>query len=362
MNGAGVHIVWFNSGLSDLYHSARLIREAAGGRIAVIASHTDPAAPILQIADVGFPEPARNTSAEDYVTWALVVSRQRGVDLFIPSRHAEAISAARNAFAEQRVRVQVPSPQVLATLQHKDALYRELEGGDIPLPDYRVVHSVADLDDAYAALRQRHPRLCVKPTVGIYASGFRILDENLDDYEALLRTDCTRISLRAYRDALLHARRPFELMLMQYLDGPERSVDCLAMRGRLLAAVARRKEGRYQVVETTGSAIDAAKALVARYDIDGIVNVQLKDTGGVAHLLEINPRASGGLLFSCESGLNFPYWSAALALGLVAENTMPVPNPGIAVLPVTAVVAVPDGFDEHRHDELQTQHSGFPCQ
>lgn len=44
-NNPVVPMVWFNSGLSDLYHSVRLLREGAKGRILVAASHTDPAAP-----------------------------------------------------------------------------------------------------------------------------------------------------------------------------------------------------------------------------------------------------------------------------------------------------------------------------
>ena len=332
-------VVWYNSGLGDLYHCARLLREAADGRILVIASHTDPEAPILQASDRAFAEPPRGIESEAYVQWALDVCHAHGVNLFVPSRQAFALAEAREVFADLGVYVQVPSVQVQTTLTHKDALYRELGGQGIALPEYRVVNSVAQFDEAYSDLHQRHPRLCIKPTVGIFGSGFRVLNEDIDDYEELLRSECTHMSLRAYREALLHARRPFELILMQSLEGVERSVDCLAVGGRLIAAVSRRKEGRRQVLETAGATIDAAEALVARYALDGIVNVQFKDAAGVAHLLEINARAAGGLLYSCASGLNFPYWSAALALGLAREDEIPAPWPDMAVLPVSGAIA-----------------------
>lgn len=340
MRGIEPAVVWYNSGLGDLYHCARLLREAAAGRLRVIASHTDPAAPILEAADRAFTEPARGTGPEAYVRWALEVCEAHGVELFVPSRQAAAVAGAREEFASRGVYVQVPSVQVQDTLAHKDALYRELEGQDIALPDYRVVRSLAQFDDAYSVLRQRHPRLCVKPTVGIFGSGFRILDEGIDDYDALLRTQCTHMSLRAYRDVLLRARRPFELLLTQYLEGAERSVDCLAVRGRMVVAVSRRKEGRRQVLETAHPVIDASASLVARYALDGVVNVQFRDSGGVAHLLEINPRAAGGLLYSCASGVNFPYWSVALALGLARAEEVPAPWPDLAVLPVSGAIAV----------------------
>lgn len=344
----GCSVVWYNKGLGDLYHCARLLREASCGRLLVVASHTDPAAPILQAADRSLIEPPLDTDPVTYVQWALDLCRDYGVDLFIPSRQALAIAEAREAFADQGVGLQVPSAQVQTTLHHKDALYRDLEGLSIPLPAYRVVRSLAELDDAYADLRQHHRQLCVKPTVGIFGSGFRVLDEDIDEYDALLQTECMHTSLRAYRDALVHTRRPFELMLMQYLDGVERSVDCLAADGRLVAAVSRRKDGRRQVLETSGPAIDMAALLVARYALDGIVNVQFKDAGGVSHLLEINPRAAGGLLYSCASGLNFPYWSAALALGLEREESIRAPRSHMAVIPVSAAIAIDDAHDDPR--------------
>ena len=333
-------VVWYNSGLSDLYHCARLVHEGASGRILVVASHTDPAAPILQAADTAIIEPPRGTGSADYVQWALEVCRTHDVGLFIPSRHVKAIAKERDAFSAQGVYVQAPSVQVQTTLAHKDVFYLDVEEQGLALPEYRVVRNLAQFDEAYSDLRERHRRLCVKPTVGIFGSGFRILNENLDDYDALLRTECMHMSVRAYRDALRHTRLPFELMVMQYLEGAERSVDCLAVRGQLVAAVSRRKEGRRQLLESSGAVIDAARPLVERYGLDGIVNIQFKDAGGLAHLLEINARAAGGLMYSCMCGLNLPYWSAALTLGLAGEWEVPKMRPDMAVLPVRGAIKV----------------------
>lgn len=337
--------LWYNSGFSDLYHSVRLLREASNGQIRVLASHIDPAAPILQVADVALLEPPRATAADAYVRWALRVCARRRVALFVPSRHALAIAAARDVFARQGVRVHVPTPEVLRLVEHKDALYRDLERTGVALPTYRVVRSLAEFDAGYAQLREHFKRLCIKPTVGIFGSGFRILDEEIDEYDALTRIDSAVASLRGYREMLVRAKRPFELMLMQYLDGKERSVDCLAVAGRLIVAVARRKEGRYQELETAGAAIDAAAVLAHRYGLEGIFNVQFRDAERVACLLEINPRPAGGLLFSCASGCNLPYWSAALALGLNQKEAMPRPRHGIRVIPVQDALVMARGVE-----------------
>lgn len=335
MTIAAPPLIWYNKGLSQTYDAVRLLRSAAAGRIRVLASHTRPDAPVLGVADASFVEPAGAVSPSRYVQWALETCRERAVAAFVPSRHAAAVSSAADAFADLGVRLQVPQPRVLATLHSKDAMYLDLEAVDIPRPAYRVVRSLVEFDEAYARLRRDFDRLCVKPTSGIFGVGFRVLEEDADEYELLMHLHCDRISLRAYRQALAQTSRPFELMLMHYLDGPERSVDCLAQSGRLVAAVARRKEAHCQVLENEGPAIAWSRMLVERYQLDGILNIQFKDAGGVPHLLEINPRLSGGLLYSCESGLNFPYWSAALALGLATPGDIPAPRAGVSVFDVS---------------------------
>ena len=335
-------VVWFNQGLSQVYDAVRLIRADAAGALVVCASHRERDAPVLQVADRGFDEPPRATPEEAYVEWALAVCAREQVRLFVPSRHAAAIARARTRFEQLGVRLQVAQPEALAgALEYKDVLYAEV-AGQLDLPAYRVVSSLAQFDDAYTALRLDHQRLCVKPTRGLFGAGFRILDETIDPLDAILRVDGTLAALPAYRSALAQTRRTFSLMLMEYLDGPERSVDCLAFQGELVTAVARRKEGRHQSLETSGTAIEGARWLVERYRLDGIVNIQFRDTRATPHLLEINARMAGGMLYSCAAGVNLPYWSALLALGLAQPNDVPAPNAGLRVAPITGALIIPN--------------------
>ena len=333
-------LVWYNSGLSNTYDAVRLIREESGGTLCVLASHVEPLAPVLAAADLALIEPGGTLSDQAYVDWCLEVCRRYGVQLFIPSRRARPLAAARPSFTALGTRIQVFAPSTLDLFEHKDALYRDLTGTPIPLPEYRVIRTLHDFDQAYADLRTRHPRLCAKPTVGIFGSGFRILSETADDYDVLLSVDQGFISLDAYRSALERTQRRFEILLMPFLPDTERSVDCLAVSGRLVAAVARVKRGRHQVLETVGPTVDYARLLTERYALDGIFNCQFKEQDGISHLLEINARMSGGLLYACQSGINFPYWNVVLALGLARQEEVPPPVDGIAVAPVQGVVPV----------------------
>lgn len=349
-------VIWFNQGLSQLYDAVRLIRAEAAGSVVVCASHRERDAPVMGVADRCFEEPPRATPEETYVQWALQVCAREQVRLFVPSRHAGAIAGARAQFERLGVYVQVAQAEALAgALEYKDVLYAEV-AGQMDLPAYRVVSSLAQFDEAYASLRNAHPRVCVKPTRGLFGAGFRILDESIDPLDAILRVDGALAALAAYRDALEHTRRTYTLMVMEYLDGPERSVDCLAFQGKLVAAVARLKQGRQQSLETSGAAIEGARWLVERYRLDGIVNIQFRDTRGTPHLLEINARMAGGMLYSCAA-INLPYWSAMLALGLAQPHEVPVPRNGLRVAPISGALVIPSEPPAERASGLAADRS-----
>ncbi|WP_204330629.1 ATP-grasp domain-containing protein, partial [Proteus mirabilis] len=66
--------------------------------------------------------------------------------------------------------------------------------------------------------------------------------------------------------------------------------------GRPVAFVGRRKEGLHQTFENDSPAVELALKAAAHFQCDGLVNVQTRDDlDGVPHLLEINPRYSGGI-------------------------------------------------------------------
>jgi hypothetical protein len=122
-----------------------------------------------------------------------------------------------------------------------------------------------------------------------------------------------------------------DLLLMEHLPGPERSVDCLAQGGELLRCVVRRKENNVQVLEDNPELVAVVRRLTARFRLTSLFNVQLRDAGGRSCLLEINPRMSGGLPFSCRSGVMLPLWGIRLALGTASASDIPQPRIGLRI-------------------------------
>jgi predicted ATP-grasp superfamily ATP-dependent carboligase len=130
-----------------------------------------------------------------------------------------------------------------------------------------------------------------------------------------------RIPFQRVYDGLKAAGEFPELMVMEFLEGEEYSIDCLAKSGELIAAVPRRKGGgRIRILENNKELMELAEVFTEEFKLDYIFNIQVKYNQGLPKLLEINPRMSGGLYFSCLSGVNFPYLAVKLLLGKKVEK------------------------------------------
>lgn len=329
--------IWFDRGLSQTADAARLVSQAEEPvGFDVLVSHTDPTAPGLHLPRcTSFLEP-EGLDDHAYVDWALQVCMERGINLLVPGRRLDALAAARVRFAAIGTRLVIPigRPGVRQDPPKTEVAILAATLG-IPVPEGRLVASPAEFDAAYDELSARHASLCVKPDNGIFGSGFRRLDPEANPFEVLHEVPALRIDPASYRMALAAARGPVRVIVGEYLPGIERSIDCLAHRGKLVCAISRAKRGRSQHLDGHAEAIGYARRLTDALVLDGLVNIQFRDDAeGRPRLLEVNPRMSGGLPLSCDgAGLNLPYWSALLALDLAVPQDVPRPITGWWVAP-----------------------------
>lgn len=333
--------VWFNKGLSNTFDAVKIIQAEDRNRsIKILLSHTDSFSLMSQAGGDFIIEPS-NISDDFYVEWCLEQCKLRHIDLFIPQRRRDVISREQKRFNAIGVRLSVMGDkQIMDLVEKKHALYDDLKESGIAIPPFRIVRTTDEFDAAYEELRQQAPLLCVKPDVGIFGAGFRILEEEGDDMKRLLSGDNMRLSLHAFRAALSKSAQKRDIMLMAYLPGLEHSVDVLAHKGKVVRAVSRAKMNGRQILEIEGPSIDIARFLTERYRLDGIFNVQSKDWNDQPYLLEINSRMSGGLLYSCMAGVALPYWSILLALGAASPADVPLLKAGISVAPYQSCMEV----------------------
>jgi hypothetical protein len=336
--------VWLNKGLSSTFDLIESLRaEKAAGEYRIVCSHTHPDFAGSRLVDAFEQEPRRMEDAA-YVDYCLDFTRRHRVAVFLPGRKLQAIVEARERFEREGVRlVAAADAATLRVLADKAALYAALGPDVVPLPEYERVSDLAGFDAAYARLRGRHAVVCFKPSVSLFGLGFRVVREDGSALDRLLRGDAYTIGLEEARRVL--GERPVfpPLLVMQFLPGVERSVDCLAQRGELVGCVVRRKpetSDGAQLLEHNPGLEAAVRRLTCVLRLDGLFNVQFRQSGEVSCLMEINPRASGGLLYSCLSGLSFPYWAVRLALGTATPADVPRPRTGLRVAKVNRAIAL----------------------
>lgn len=314
---------WFTKGLSNTRDAISLIKsDPMGQGMTLVASHLDPDAPVAAVADEFLVEP-KTIADSAYADWVLAEAQARDVNLVVVQRRPVALWMARDRFAAAGIRLSIPAaPQTLRLLDSKLLFQRDIAQIDVPAHTAIPFSDVDGFDDARGQIKDteeaRHG-LCVKPVSGIFGAGFRRIMEGADDLAYMLSSDpedAYKISLDGFRSLLARSPKREPMILMPYLPGLERSVDFVARKGELLCAVARRKEGRDRILETTGPSIEAARVLARRYALDGMCNLQTRDCDGREVVLEINARMSGGMVMACEAGVNLPLLSVMAGLGL----------------------------------------------
>ncbi|QDU19466.1 ATP-grasp domain-containing protein [Urbifossiella limnaea] len=315
--------VWFNKYLANTGEVvARLRRDRRPGEFRVLVTHPSPRYRGRCHADHFELEPD-GLAADRYVDYCLGFAERHGVALFFPGRNVLPVVAARDRFAAVGTRVcAAGDAATIRLVNHKAKLAAAV--ADVPgvrLPTCEVVTDRTAFDAAVERLRGRHTRVCYKPATGVYGIGFHVLDDFNHPNGIALADARTRLGAGRFAD----------LLVMEYLPGPERSVDALAENGELVGAVVRRKGHGWQLIEDNPRLVEVVRRLAARLRLTGLFNTQFRDAAGEPHLLEINPRMSGGLPMTFRSGLNLPLWAVRLALGTGTAADLPAPRTGVRV-------------------------------
>ena len=330
--------VWYNRTFSSIYAAIRLIREAdTAGRFTIIHSNANRHTPAARLAHEFHGEPVGLEPAA-YVEWCLEFCRKQRIDIFVPGREATLLSAHHARFQELGTRVlSAATPHKLQLMHDKAGFYAETDLPQAPVAEFRRFDNLEQFDAAWAELRPRHAKLCIKPAKGIYGIGFAIVDEVRSSAALLLAGVEYHIGYQDLRRGLAELKEFRTMLLMEFLEGAEYSVDCVGDNGRLVAAVARRKPaqaGTGQLIDMRPEIIEATAKLAADYGLNGIFNVQFREAAGKPRLLEINPRMSGGIGMACAAGPNLP-WVAlkGFADGFDTVEVTPVRN-GMRVIEV----------------------------
>lgn len=289
--------IWFNRGFS-LAPIARAMM-AADPRLEVFVS-VGAGLPVHEGPTATWVEP--DLQGEDYADWVREIVRQHEIDVLVPTRHRRLL-----AEAALPCRVELPaSPAVLEVLDDKYAFAQAVEGEPFHLPTWSAASSseLRNLLDTFGG-RCGDALPCVKPRFGVNGHGFwKLTDKSplshlMHPEYRNIRSDVFLAALRAQEE-----EQPIApVVLMEYLPGPEVSLDALAHNGEILRALARTKHSGRQRIESVHELLPVAERLVARFALNGLINVQFRRASdGTWKVLEINARAAGGAVYAEQFG------------------------------------------------------------
>lgn len=329
-------MIWFLEGQASQRDVIKGAMEALPGSVKVYASHRCHRPEITSIAHTGWVEPQDRA---ERIAWVLRTAVQHSIKIVVAGRVGGAYEAHRGDFQAAGLTLVTGggSARTFELVDDKARFTAEAERVGLPCIPAITVVNAEQLQAAHQAL-SHSGEVCIKPAVGIYGQGFWRFKEGVDAFRCFENPDVRQVEFATYLRIFgaVPVREP--MLVMPYLPGEECSVDIVCEAGKVVAYVGRRKAGLHQTFERGTAATELAIAAAEHFGCDGIVNVQTRDDEhGRPHLLEINPRYSGGIGYTRETGVNLA--------GIFATRRLGLPEPeqrwieGVKVKAITVAVA-----------------------
>jgi len=250
--------------------------------------------------------------------------RDERIDAVLPqsSHDLPGLAAARTEFASDGIEVLVSPPEAVATANDKAASYALLDEIGVRSPRWQRVRGGRELTRAAHELGYPAVTVCFKPVHGSGSRGFRILDATVDRTAQLLyeRPGSLAMQLEDVVDLLPEVGGD-ELLMMELVNGDERTIDGIATSGRVLLGHPKTREatraGLAMYFETfeDDDLMEVGRRVVGALGLDHFFNIQLVGDA----VVEINPRISTIIY---QEDLNLTYLGLKRALGEIEPEEL----------------------------------------
>ena len=249
----------------------------------------------------------------------LEVCRSERVDAVLPQSSFDLLGLAEAKERFEGIAVLVSSPEAIRRSNDKAETYALLDRIGVRGPAWRRVSGGEAVAGAAHELGYPEVDVCMKPVFSSGSRGFRVLSASADRHEQLLTNRPGVAEDLRLEDLLeLLGDDPTELLVMELATGKERTIDGIAIEGRIGLGHPKTREamraGLAMYFETLDDAglMDTARKIVAELRLDHFFNIQLVGE----HVIEINPRIS---TIVYQQDLNLPYLGVKHALGEISE-------------------------------------------
>jgi len=308
-------IVWFNKTFSSVHSALQLIRIGdIEKKYELIASSQNPHALVKLTSDQFFLEP-NELKGNSYIEWCLNFCLENNINIFVPGKEATLISERSDLFKSRGIRLLLATnKQNIDLINNKQRFYETVRCDIAPPAKWKACSNLDEFDKAFIEISNSCKSVCIKPAVSVYGIGFRRICTDRTALKIFTSGNIYKIDLLSLRAMLSEVESFQPLLVMEYLDGNEYSVDCLADYGILKCAIARKKPliiGDGQIIVDRKDINIACSQIINQYHLNGMVNIQFREGQDGLCILEVNPRMSGGIAMACLAGPNLPYLGLA---------------------------------------------------
>lgn len=301
----------------------RALKEQGERPVEIIGTDMNPVAAGRFFSDVFYPVLAGNDPA--YPEILLNIARKEKVDLILPQSSSDVIplSSLRDDFRQAGFPIMIPKPESAIPCDSKSTMNTFFGESDIPLPETRTVNTAKAFKKAVFDLGYPENKVCFKPAVSKGSRGFRVLEAGTDRLNMLLhkRIEDTTFTLEECEEILGQTERFPDLLVSEFLEGLEMTVDCYCRNGEIFLGFTKTREAMKAGLamffrnQEAPEYMRYAEEIVRRLDYDYFINIQFK--GG--KLMEINPRVS---TFVHQENFNIPWAAVKHELGLISREAL----------------------------------------
>jgi carbamoyl-phosphate synthase large subunit len=262
---------------------------------------------------------------KDFIPAIEALCQKHKIDVVLPlvTRELFPLSQHKIAFAQKGIKIVVSDYEQLNVANDKGKLYQTLHRNGILTPQFVIVNTVDELKAAVQHLGYPQKTVCFKPCVSNGMRGFRVIDDNKDEFDLLFNYKPTSEYIKLDKSVEILSSRPFPALLVsEYLPGEEYTIDCLAHNGKCLLAIPRLRKKMVQgisvagVIENNQEIINYCRQIVECCNLHGPIGVQVKRAvDGTFKILEINPRVQGTTVALMGAGVNLPFLAIQQEMG-----------------------------------------------
>ena len=261
---------------------------------------------------------------DEFIPELLEICRKEKVRVILPqvTKELGKLAQSRRAFLDEGVVIAVSDRRAIEIANNKYELSLVAEKAGVPIPELYKVKRWSDLEEKAVKLGYPEKPVVVKPPVSSGMRGLRIISEEIDLKRLYFENKPTSLYIKLQSLYNILGERFPDLLVMEYLPGPEYTVDILAWKGEPYVVIPRKRiEIKcgitfIGVAEKNEDIIEYSRKLAKALGLSYAFGFQFRmDEDGVPKVIECNPRIQGTMVLSTIAGANIIYGAVKLALG-----------------------------------------------